>query len=706
MDLFALTAKIGLDSSAFTSGLNAASAMMQQFANAVVQFGVDVVETGMNFDKQMSAVQAVLGSTEGTMENMAVLRAFALEQAHDSIFTAEQTGEAYYYMGMAGWKSEQMLAGLPGIMALAAASGEDLGMVSDVVTDSITAFGLSANDVSMYVDVLAAAATNANTDVARMGQTFQYVAPIAGQLGYGVDDIAVSLGILANAGIKGSQAGTTLRNIFTRLSTDAGASSKQLGALGILTEELGVQFYDSAGNARDWGTVLSEARQAWSGLSQEQQITYAKQIASQRGMAGWLALMNASEEDFEKLATAIDESAGAAKEMSETRLDNLYGDVVKFNSALDVLKIAIYDDVKGPLRELVQWGTGALDRITEAINENGLEGGIAQLGVEIESLGEKFAPMLESIGKALGPLLISLIDTVTPALTGSAVNLGSALATGLLQGITQGLSVTNNPFLQNIGQWFGLPGQDLPQYSSLGLSTDATEMTVEVTPEVQADAIQAAIDNAIEEGRGTIEIDGNEVSILEADRIAADVAAGLGSVSEVDGQPVADAVSGALANVDSSGLETAIESAGPPAGNALRMFIESALSGSPFNINVTANVSGLPNSGSTERHARSMSGGTILRGATVFGYNDRGHAMVGGGEGPEAVVGVNSLNTMIDGSVSNAVSKAMGEVLNRLDKIAGSFNRSMTVVLDTGVLVGEINNGLGEVQAWRGAGRA
>ena len=202
MDLFTLSASLGLDITNFEGGINIARRLLLQFAGAVVDFGQDVVETGMGFDKQMSAVQAVMGLTENTAENLATmneLREFALEQARDSIFTSEEAATAYYYMGMAGWRAEQMVAGLPGVMALAAASGEDLKMTSDMVTDSLTAFGLGAGQAAHFADVLAVTATNANTDVARMQQTFKNLAPIAGALGYSIEDVALSVGLIANS---------------------------------------------------------------------------------------------------------------------------------------------------------------------------------------------------------------------------------------------------------------------------------------------------------------------------------------------------------------------------------------------------------------------------------------------------------------------------------------------------------------------------
>lgn len=225
-------------------------------------------------------------------------------------------------VGMAGWKTEDMLSGISGIMDLAAASGEDLGTTSDIVTDALTAFGLTAADSGHFADVLATASSNANTNVSMMGETFKYVAPVAGTLNYSIEDMAEAIGLMANSGIKSSQAGTALRSIITRLSTDAGSSSKSLGALGTLVEKLGVEFYDTNGKARDFGDVIAEAREAWQELTDEEQTTYGKKIAGEEAIASWLSLMNAAPADVEKLSAAIKNCDGAASDMSSTMQDN------------------------------------------------------------------------------------------------------------------------------------------------------------------------------------------------------------------------------------------------------------------------------------------------------------------------------------------------------------------------------------------------
>ena len=218
--------------------------------------GAAALTVAANFDEGMGKVQAISGATG---EDLDKLRDKAREMGSKTKFSASEAADAMSYMAMAGWKTGDMLDGIEGIMNLAAASGEDLATTSDIVTDALTAFGLKASDSAHFSDILAAASSNANTNVSLMGETFKYVAPVAGALGISAEDTAEAVGLMANAGIKGSQAGTSLRSILTRLATDAGASSKSLGALGVLTEELGVEFYDANGKVRDFGDILTKA---------------------------------------------------------------------------------------------------------------------------------------------------------------------------------------------------------------------------------------------------------------------------------------------------------------------------------------------------------------------------------------------------------------------------------------------------------------
>ena len=631
MDIFSLFATLGLDSVPFISGINSAQQLFSSFASAVVGFTNDVMQTGLGFDQAMANVQSVLGEQEGTVERMNQLRAFALDQARSSIYTAEDTAQAYYYMGMAGWDAQQMMAGLPGVMALAAASGESLGTVSDIVTDSLTAFGLTANDTQHYVDVLAQTATNANTNVGLMGETFKYVAPIAGALGADVDDVAVSIGLMANAGIKGSMAGTALRQIFTRISTNAGATSKSLGALDIITQELGVSFRDSEGKMRDWGDVVADIRVKWKDLSDEQQVAYAKQIASERGMAGWLALMNASETDVQKLTAAIGQATDAAQTMSEVRLDSLAGDITKFNSALDIMKIAIYDDVKGPMRDVVQWATDAINEITNAINENGLAGGIEVLGDKIEEAGEKFAPLLESIGKAAGPLVDALLDSIIPRM----VEVGSKLGEGLLVAL-------GNSMAENSSSTGGLVGTII---STIGNGFKITEALGGVLKRAGEEGGKSSAEAWME---GMLGIPQYEIDAIDAK--AMEWGKKWGTTS---GDNMAENIGTEIGNdapTMRDDLAEMLGAAGAPAGQAIASAIGTELSSHTYTINVQANVSGLP----AHHNASAMTAGRIFTRATVFGFAN-GQYQVAGDAGPEAVIGTNSLAQLIQSAVRGAM---------------------------------------------------
>lgn len=416
-------------SSAATGGFTIFKGVVADLVSNGIQKGIEelknlslsAVDTGMTFTSSMSNVKALSGATA---EEMEALTEKAEEMGEKTSFTASQSADALGYMALAGWNTEEMLDGIDGVLNLAAASSMDLATASDIVTDAMTAFGMSADETNRFVDVLAATSTSSNTTVEMLGQSFKYVGAICGAMGYSIEDAGVALGMMANSGIKAEQAGTSLRSLLTRLSTNAGASANSLGALDILTQRLGVSFYDSSGNARDLSDVLVETRAAWAGLNVEEQVNYAKKMAGQEAMTGFLALMSDGAISIESVATAIDSmgydidalgvsvsdlqtlyksygdetavatalmnqfsmtqedadqvtqllgasltqqttswdslsnainnSSGAASEMSDTILDNLQGDVTLMESALDGLKISIFDDVESPLRDVVQ----------------------------------------------------------------------------------------------------------------------------------------------------------------------------------------------------------------------------------------------------------------------------------------------------------------------------------------------------------------
>lgn len=308
----------------------------------LVGVGIKSVKTASEFEAAMSKVKAISGATGTDFKR---LEDIAMRMGRTTKFTAIESAEALKYMGMAGWKTDQMIAGLPPIMNLAAASGENLGTVSDIVTDALTAFGMKATDAGRFCDVLAAAATNSNTDVYKMGETFKYVAPVAGALGYSVEDTAVALGLMASSGIKSSQAGTALRSAFTRLVKPTKEVEKGLAMIGLKADDF---------RGKSLHETIDILRDSFQGLDGDQKAQIASMVFGQRAMSGMLGIINASEEDYNKLSKAIQNSSGSAEEMANIMNDNLHGDIVKLQSAIEGAAIAIGKKLSPYIRDLVQ----------------------------------------------------------------------------------------------------------------------------------------------------------------------------------------------------------------------------------------------------------------------------------------------------------------------------------------------------------------
>lgn len=339
--------KIGKMSAAMTTfgaKASAAANKVKYLSLAAAGIGALALKAGMNFDEGMSKVQAITGATG---EDLEALRNKAKELGAQTKFSATEASEAMQYMAMAGWKTEDMLGGLDGVMNLAAASGEDLATTSDIVTDALTAFGLKAEDSGHFADVLAAASSNANTNVKMMGETFKYAAPIAGALGYGVEDVAESIGLMANAGIKSSQAGTSLRRIMTSMNKDFKISSKRLG-------ETTIKVTKADGSMREWSDIIADTRNAFKDLSKSEKSTAAETLVGKNAMSGFLAIMNASPKDIKKLENALANADGAAKSMADTMLDNTKGSITILKSTLESAAISISETLSPMLTKVVE----------------------------------------------------------------------------------------------------------------------------------------------------------------------------------------------------------------------------------------------------------------------------------------------------------------------------------------------------------------
>ena len=383
-----------------------------------------VLDIGMNFESGMSKVQAISGASG---EDLAALTDKAKEMGAKTKFSATESAEAMQYMAMAGWKTGDMLNGIEGIMNLAAASGEDLATTSDIVTDALTAFGLSAQDSTHFADVLAQASSNANTNVGMMGETFKYVAPVAGAMGYSAEDVATAVGLMANSGIKASQAGTSLRTILTRMA-------KPTKEVQTAMDQLGVSVIDSDGNMKSLHEIMDDLRSGFSGLSEAEKVNMAATLGETDGMSGLLAIVNASDGDYQKLTDSINNCSGAAANMAETMQNNLGGQLTILGSTAESLALEIYESVKGSLTDMTKLGIDAVSNLTEGFKTGGVMGMIDAAG----QMASAFAENLPSIIEQGLPLVEGFTENLRSN-AGKLVDGGIDLILKLAQGLRDGL---------------------------------------------------------------------------------------------------------------------------------------------------------------------------------------------------------------------------------------------------------------------------
>lgn len=531
MELFKLLGTIAIDTSGVDSAVSTVKSKMESLGEKIESVGSKVsgigtkltlgvttpltflgksaITTAADFESAMSEVGAISGATGADFK---ALEEKAKEMGRTTKFSASESAEALKYMAMAGWKTEDMLNGLEGIMNLAAASGEDLGMTSDIVTDSLTAFGLSASDSGHFADLLAKASSNANTNVSMMGETFKYVAPVAGAMGFSAEDTALAIGLMANSGIKASQAGTALRSSLTNLADPTKEMQSVMVSLGLATQETanviddgklqkaqtkvenktidmekaqikyndavkkygvnssqaqtaalnlekaqnnlqsavtelnaaqegsiettGIQnnlLVDSAGNTRSLREVMVTLRESFKGLSTEQQTQAAATLFGKEAMSGMLAIINASEADFNKLVDAIDSADGAAKDMADTMNDNLNGQITLLKSQLQDLAIQFVTLIMPYLRQGVEW----LSKLCTWIA--GLDDNTKKMIITVAGIAAAAGPVLVIGGKVISGVgkiisgvsgIVSIIGKLSPAISG-IISIGGKLVGGI-----------------------------------------------------------------------------------------------------------------------------------------------------------------------------------------------------------------------------------------------------------------------------------
>lgn len=361
----------------------------------VIGVGAAALKAGRSFTDEMNTVQAVSGATGKDFEK---LTALARKMGAETKFSASESAEALKYMGMAGWDTQQMTAGLEPILNLAVAAGTDLATTSDIVTDALTAFGMKAEDTAHFTDVLAQASNSANTDVVGLGEAFKYVAPVAGSLGYSVEDVSLALGTMANAGIKGAKAGRALSTSIMRL----GSPTKEMsGAL----SQLGVSLTDSEGKMLPLRTVLEQLRGSFKGLTEEQQLAFASTIFGKDAASSMLPILNASQTEWDKLAGSIDNAEGATKRMRDIMEDSLGGEFDKLKSAAEGALLDIFDIIEPTVRDIMQKVSGMLETFHSLPDES--KERIVKLALALASIGPTLM-VFGKLNKGIGGSILKL----------------------------------------------------------------------------------------------------------------------------------------------------------------------------------------------------------------------------------------------------------------------------------------------------------
>lgn len=422
---------------ASTVAISAVSAALSTCAGYAIKVGSDF-EAGMSNVEAISSAsaQSVTTASGEMVDGLTALTDKAKEMGATTKFSATESSQALNYMAMAGWDAQAMYDGLAGIMTLAAASGEDLATTSDIVTDALTAFGMQASESGHFADVLAQVSASANTNVGLLGETFKYVAPLCGTMGYSAEDASIAIGLMANSGIKGSQAGTALKTAIANMAAPTKAMAAQMAALGI-------EITNSDGSSKSLMEVMQNLRTSFDGLSESEQAAAASTIFGKEAMSGMLAVINASDEDFAKLTESIYDCDGAAEQMAATMQDNLQGQITILKSGVEGLGIAVYEKLQEPLKNLAVKGQEYIGQLTDAFNSGGFSGLVSEIGnvlADAVSMVMTYAPKLVDAAVDCIDAFIGGISSALPAIAPAAVQIGTTLIEGIIKVVPQLLS--------------------------------------------------------------------------------------------------------------------------------------------------------------------------------------------------------------------------------------------------------------------------
>ena len=431
----------------------------------IAGIGVASVKLAADFEKGMSTVQSISGATGTDLE---MLSKKAKEMGLKTKYSASESAEAFKYMAMAGWKAGEMADGIEGVMYLAGATGEDLAGTSDIVTDALTAFGMQAKDTNKFVDVLAQTANKSNTSVSMLGESFKYVAPVAGALKFNAQDVSTALGLMANSGIKASSAGTALRSLFTRMAKPTKESQTAMDALGI-------SLTDSQGNMKSLDTIMRETRKSFAGLTESQKAQYAAALAGKTGMSGLLAIVNSADGDFNELSTAIYNSNGACKKMYDTANNNLSGQLTILKSTVEGIGISFGER----LLPYIKQGTEFIQRLADKFNSltKAQQDTIIKVGLIAAAVGPAiflFGRTVMVVGKLVKTVgMVGNAFKTAKTVMGLVTAPANAVVLGLAAVVVAGVLIYKNwdkikaaagrlwNFVKNIFQRIGISGDSL-----------------------------------------------------------------------------------------------------------------------------------------------------------------------------------------------------------------------------------------------------
>lgn len=598
----------------------------------IVGLGGAIIKIAADFDSQMSKVQAISGATSGEME---MLRAKAEEMGATTKFSATESGQALEYMAMAGWEPVQMADGLAGVMNLAAASGENLATTSDIVTDAITAFGLAAEDSTHFADVLAVASSSSNTNVSMMGETFKYAAPIAGALGYTVEDTALAIGLMANSSVKGSQAGTALRTIMTKLNGELVVSGKNLGTMTLNTT-------NADGSMREFSDILADLRYGFARMTESEKTANAEMLVGKNAMTGFLALMNASDADFEKLSANLANADGTAARMAETMNNNLNGQLTLLKSQLEGVAISLGE-------QLMPYVTAAVDKISQLVTWfSNLDQGTKDTIVTVAGIAAVVGPALVVVGTVISSVgkIISVIGAaqkaflvIKPAIAAAGAAIGGLSAPVLIAaGVIAGLIAAGVLLYQN---WDTVKAKAEELKQKLIEAWNTAKATVTTTIETMKTTISTTWENIKTTVSSTVDGIKTKISTTFEEAKA--------KVTEIF-ESIKSAITEKI-----EAAKTAVQNAIEAIKKAFDIELKFPHIDLPH-LSVSGKFSLDPPSVphfEIDWYRKAMNGGMILNGATIFGAAN-GKLLGGGEAGAEAVVGVNSLAGMIDHSVRAA----------------------------------------------------